>query len=365
MTSFYTYIIKSANILLLLLLANTITQAQRVSIYDDKGNIKTSGEIKADEAANKKNATTSTSSGGNISGGGTSKEFRKEVRNVKADNKKRYAESKKKMKSFDQVGVFIYKPGGPGGYKIVSKDGKWGIIQWMGELAYDNVPLVYDEIRENNDLTFTVKQNNKWGLINEYGTIITPIEFEAPLQGPANSMLTVKDGNEVTIDRTGKILGAQPIIIHGQTWSASNLNTDVFRNGDIIPEAKTVKEWQDAADQQKAAWCYYDNETKNGRIHGKLYNWYAVNDSRGLAPKGYHIPTQAEFKKIGTEIQSYGFGTKGGERYIGKFTAIGEISIYWTATETNTTDAVYAHDKAYYENSVSKATGLSVRCIKD
>jgi uncharacterized protein (TIGR02145 family) len=68
-----------------------------------------------------------------------------------------------------------------------------------------------------------------------------------------------------------------------QTWMQENLNLDKFSNGESIPEAKTNKEWENAGKNQQPAWCYYENDSKRGSKYGKLYNWYAVNDSRGLA----------------------------------------------------------------------------------
>ena len=77
-----------------------------------------------------------------------------------------------------------------------------------------------------------------------------------------------------------------------QVWMAENLDVSHFRNGDPIPESK---DWITSEDG-KPAWCYYNNEVTNGNKYGRLYNWYAVNDKRGLAPKGWHIPTDAEWK---------------------------------------------------------------------
>jgi uncharacterized protein (TIGR02145 family) len=48
------------------------------------------------------------------------------------------------------------------------------------------------------------------------------------------------------------------------------------------------------------AWCYYENDAKNGVKYGKLYNWYAVNDARGLAPAGWHVPTDYEWEVLST-----------------------------------------------------------------
>lgn len=80
------------------------------------------------------------------------------------------------------------------------------------------------------------------------------------------------------------------ITIGKQTWMKENLNVSSFRNGDPIPEAKTKEEWIIAGIEGKPAWCYYDNDPKNDEKYGKLYNWYAVNDPRGLAPIGWRIP---------------------------------------------------------------------------
>ena len=80
-----------------------------------------------------------------------------------------------------------------------------------------------------------------------------------------------------------------------QTWTTINLNISKYRNGDVIPEVKDIKEW---ANLTTGAWCYYNNDPKNATVYGKLYNWYAVNDSRGLAPLGYHIASKDEWNKL-------------------------------------------------------------------
>ena len=95
-----------------------------------------------------------------------------------------------------------------------------------------------------------------------------------------------------------------------QVWTTKNLNVATFRNGDAIPRAKTDKEWKAAGDNKQPAWCYYDNKAANGTKYGKLYNWYAVNDYRGLAPAGYHIPTDEEWTVLSTFL--------GGEDVAGK-----------------------------------------------
>ncbi len=98
-----------------------------------------------------------------------------------------------------------------------------------------------------------------------------------------------------TIDKNVK----PEVRIGNQIWMTKNLNVDHFRNGDVIPEAKTEDEWLRLSEYEcKPAWCYYQNDKKYGDKLGKLYNWYAVNDPRGLAPEGWHIPSEDEWKTL-------------------------------------------------------------------
>jgi uncharacterized protein (TIGR02145 family) len=94
------------------------------------------------------------------------------------------------------------------------------------------------------------------------------------------------------------------VMIGEQVWMASNLNVSKFQNGDPIYEAKTKEQWEKAGQNKKAAWCYYKNSTENGTVYGKLYNWYAVNDPRGLAPKGWHIPTRKDWDELISHLKT-------------------------------------------------------------
>lgn len=184
------------------------------------------------------------------------------------------------------------------------------------------------------------------------------------------------------------------VTIGNQIWMAENLNVDKFRNGDPIPQAKTSEEWLAAAENGEPAWCFYDNDPANGAKYGKLYNWYAVTDFRGLAPKGWHIPTDSEWEELvdilggdetagdklkstsgweaegnGTNISRFS-GLPGGlRRYDGNFGSIGGTGVWWSATD-------YAADYAWYRTlhyslanvfrfSYSKGNGYSVRCVRD
>ena len=173
-----------------------------------------------------------------------------------------------------------------------------------------------------------------------------------------------------------------------------NLDVSVFRNGDPVPEAKSDEEWKKAGKEGKPAWCHYENNVENGTKYGKLYNWYAVTDKRGLAPEGWHISSDAEWRNTtdflggedaaGTKMKSSsgwtgdgngtnesGFsGLPAGCRDLnGKFGYIDKIGYWWTSTEKDSTLAWYRciDQSPYYvyRTNYYKQNGLSVRCIRD
>ena len=181
--------------------------------------------------------------------------------------------------------------------------------------------------------------------------------------------------------------------IGNQTWTTKNLDEPNYRNGDPIPQVQDGTAWSNLT---TGAWCYYDNNAANGTTHGKLYNWYAVNDPRGLAPNGYHIPTDNEWKILidylggesvaGTKMKSTsgwdnngngtnssGFGGLPGA-YRGSsdgfFTLIfGAKGFWWSSSEFNTGYAWGRNLDYNYDDASSyignKRDGFSVRCIKD
>ena len=184
------------------------------------------------------------------------------------------------------------------------------------------------------------------------------------------------------------------VTIGTQVWMSENLNVDHFRNGDPIPEAKTDEEWAEADKKMQPAWCYYDNDPANGAKYGKLYNWHAVNDARGLAPTGYRIPSEDDWKKLtaflgrnavaGKKMKSTsgwdkkgngnnrsGFSglPSGSRRADGKFFALGVAGRWWSSTEkqsiwaaANTLDC---DDGGAWVIYYPKGQGFSVRCIKE
>lgn len=78
-------------------------------------------------------------------------------------------------------------------------------------------------------------------------------------------------------------------------WMSSNLNVSRFRNGELIKEAKTNEEWENALRKGIPAWCYVNNDSTTGKSLGKLYNYYAVTSLKELAPQGWHIATDYEW----------------------------------------------------------------------
>ena len=192
---------------------------------------------------------------------------------------------------------------------------------------------------------------------------------------------------------SNKTSSPNEVTIGKQVWMAENLNVDRFRNGDAIPEAKTADEWEKAGENKQAAWCYYDNDPANGAKYGKLYNWYAVNDPRGLAPKGWHVPSDGEWtvlidylgggKEAGVKMKSIhgwaeegngtnssGFsGLPGGFRfYYGSFDGIGNLGYWWSSGALNAWG--WGRYLGYGSGDVDRngddgKDGFSVRCLRD
>lgn len=205
---------------------------------------------------------------------------------------------------------------------------------------------------------------------------------------------------------------SQSVIIGTQEWMTKNLDVTKFRNGDPIPQAKTAQEWDKAYSAKQPAWCYYDNNVANGPKFGKLFNWYAVNDPRGLAPEGWHIPSDTEWMQL---IRTYGDtranstlknstgwhknsngtnasgftglpgGCRGASHFeppgskLSDFSGVTKYGLWWSATSYDEETSYYLQ-LAFFDISVNldakgfiptkamvdkKGKGMSVRCIKD
>jgi len=180
------------------------------------------------------------------------------------------------------------------------------------------------------------------------------------------------------------------VTICGQVWSQKNLDTEYYRNGDLIPQITDPTDWSNATE---GAWCYYANSTTNGIEYGKLYNWYAVNDARGLAPEGWRIPKVSDFRKLkdstcynddGKRIKEPGsihWNTADGTNQT-KFTALGsgkrkdsgtfqelkDTAYYWTEDNVNTNNAKYYYlaDAGTFDDATDdKNAGMAIRLIRE
>lgn len=183
----------------------------------------------------------------------------------------------------------------------------------------------------------------------------------------------------------------QTVTIGKQVWMSENLNVERYRNGDPIPQVQDKEEWDKLT---TGAWCYYDNDESNGTTYGKIYNWYAVNDSRGLAPEGWHVPSDEEWTQLtdflggaqtcGQKMKTTtgwdenfsgdnksGFSAlPGGYRtHDGYFSNKGRNALFWSTTE-------FSPERVWFRNVIGsipdvyrpnydKTFGLSIRCIKD
>ena len=187
----------------------------------------------------------------------------------------------------------------------------------------------------------------------------------------------------------------QTVSICNKTWTKSNLNVTHYRNGDEIPQVTNDAQW---AALTTGAWCYYANTSSNGTTYGKLYNWYAVNDPRGLAPLGYHIPTDGEWISLTQCVGGVGYGGKLKEAgtvnwltpnveatnssgftalpagirsfYDGTFSDLQRDTAWWSSTQAGASTDAWTRGLSYATGTVSrndmfKKHGLSVRCVKD
>lgn len=181
------------------------------------------------------------------------------------------------------------------------------------------------------------------------------------------------------------------IRLGSQEWMSENLNVCHFRNGDPIQEF-----WETNGEIGKAAWTYYNNDPVNASQYGRLYNWHAITDSRGLAPIGWHIPDDSEWqalitllggaKEAGIKLKiphfahwqkdenvadEAGFNAVPAGMHLsdGEHGDIGVRAYFWTVTEASATEAWYwflgIKSNEIKRFAAKKSYGFSIRCIRD
>jgi uncharacterized protein (TIGR02145 family) len=184
------------------------------------------------------------------------------------------------------------------------------------------------------------------------------------------------------------------VFVNGQELMAENLRTTSYANGDPIPNLTNDTQW---GSLNIGSWAHYNNDSQYENPYGKLYNWYAVNDSRNICPSGWHVPSDAEWtviidnlggesvaggkmKSIGTQYwvspntdatNVSGFsGLPGGIRISsGDFVSIGGNGLWWSSTTSNSGSAWYRYINynfgIVYRNFSVVNSGFSIRCLKD
>jgi len=190
------------------------------------------------------------------------------------------------------------------------------------------------------------------------------------------------------------------VTIGAQEWKIRNLNGRTFRNGDPVPLVTSAEAWAEAADMGLPACCFFEHIHWIGRSYGKLYNWYAVNDPRGLAPEGWHIPSDEEWEQLvsflgGKEVAGNKLkSTKEWEEPVGtnesRFYALpgccrdqhGEFrgieddnnwwkswGYWWTSTGNDEKSAwcrsMHSSGSYVYRDAFLRGYGFSVRCVKE
>ena len=148
-----------------------------------------------------------------------------------------------------------------------------------------------------------------------------------------------KIGLQNLITTFGLYTGVDGILITGpngnQIWSNTNYQGTTYKNGDPILEAQSDTDWVAANTAQKGAWCYYSGSYDYAN-YGKLYNWYALNDSRGFGPEGWHIPSLTEWRILTSSLSASGATTTPSMSHA--LRALG--SDYWSnnSSATNTSE---------------------------
>jgi uncharacterized protein (TIGR02145 family) len=285
------------------------------------------------------------------------------------------------------------------GNGVVSQ-GNFSSINWGGGAKFLHVMIGSTDLGTQQMLSvpYALYAGSTYVSVSPTGDTLTVGEQSVIVPGisAANPPSLYTQGTGVT-DIDGNFYPS--IIINGQEWMQKNLAVSKYRNGDPIPTGLDDATWSVTT---SGAYAIYNNEIANNTLYGKLYNWYAVNDSRGLCPTGWHVPSDAEWnifianlggdevaggkmKSIGTiqagnglwqepntdATNESGFtGLPAGYRLNGgTFDNIGYNGLWWSSSEYYTTYAWY-RDLYYYYGAASRAisdkkVGLSLRCLRD
>ena len=163
--------------------------------------------------------------------------------------------------------------------------------------------------------------------LSAYNTISKTVKINVTYRGISNAIFNPVLSYGSVTDIDGNIY--KTITLGTQTWMAENLRTTRYRNGDTLPEVTGNSSWKNLT---TGAYCNYENTTDLDKIvtFGRLYNWFAVSDSRNLAPAGWHVATDADWMTLTTFLGNE--STAGGK--------IKETTtLHWNSPNTGATNA--------------------------
>ena len=241
---------------------------------------------------------------------------------------------------------------------------------------------------------------------------ITLRDVECDLEGYTGEITTTSTSTSTSTSTTTtttanpcpNCIPGTEVTIGTQIWTGCNLDVETYRDGTTIPQVTDPTQWQNLT---TGAWCYYDNDSANGPIYGKIYNFYAVagidgsGTPRSLAPVGYHVPSKSEFDTLVTYLGGEsvaggkmkepnlchwstpnilltpysGFAAlPGGYRnnVAGIFQTLGNEGTWWSSSESSTNPTqnglsiiLSYNDTTVFNTQDTKQRGFSVRLIKD
>lgn len=197
-------------------------------------------------------------------------------------------------------------------------------------------------------------------------------------------------------DQNGNVY--KTIVIGNQEWMAENLKATSFRNGAAILQVTSDASWGAVGSTTSGSCVFQNNANSFLCPYGRLYNWFAVADSRNLCPSGWHVPTQSEMQTLmdflgGSSIAGLKLKTAGTQYWqspnngdnssgfsalptyfrssSGQFITTGTFNgRFWTSTTASglnngATFIIYSTSDAAAISSDDKKTGYSVRCVRN
>lgn len=298
--------------------------------------------------------------------------------------------------------IAMQLPTSPTGLTAISIDTTRVVLRWT-----DN---------SNNEAGFIIQRKSPGGNFEDIGSVGSNVsEFiNEGLSSGATYIFRVlsynSTGNSTAYSNeliVTTIVNLPSVLIGNQIWTTQNLNVSFYKNGDPIPQVTDPNQWENLT---TGAWCWFNNDSVNYSRFGKLYNWYALYDPRGISPEGWHVPSVSDWKKLIMQLDSSSDTTLPSTQYTvsylaggdlketglthwaspntgannnsgfsgiangyriggGLFASNGIFGNYWSITEYSNTNAWYF----YLQNNSSqinifansKFVGASVRLVKD